>query len=116
MWYNGNFSHERDFRGKGPKGYKRSDERINEDIHDVLSSNEWLDASDIEVKVEESEVTLIGTVNSKRDKRLAEDLADGVFGVSNVENRLRVKLFSEETDDKNDSNKSTRRHSNHVLN
>lgn len=83
--------HRRDeWRGKGPKGYRRSDERIREDVNDRLSEG-YLDASDVEVTVSNAEVTLTGTVNSRRDKRRAEDIAESVSGVSNVENRLRVK-------------------------
>ena len=78
-------------RGIGPKGYRRSDERIKEDINDRLSDRPGLDASDVEVTVVNCEVTLAGTVNARRDKRLAEDIAENVLGVQNVENRLRVK-------------------------
>jgi len=78
-------------RGRGPKNYRRSDERIKEDVNDRLSDDYYLDASDVEVAVENSEVTLTGTVNSRNDKRRAEDLAESVSGVTNVENRLRVK-------------------------
>jgi osmotically-inducible protein OsmY len=77
-------------RGKGPKGYHRSDERIKEDVSDRLCDNPMIDASDIEVKVEGSEVILTGTVESREDKRRAEDLAESVTGVSNVQNQLRV--------------------------
>jgi hypothetical protein len=41
--------------------------------------------------VANTEVTLTGTVNSREDKRRAEDIAESVSGVTNVENRLRVK-------------------------
>ena len=34
--------------GRGPKGYRRSDERIREDISDRLMASDWIDASDIE--------------------------------------------------------------------
>lgn len=78
------------FRGRGPKGYMRSDERIKEDINDRLSEG-YLDATEIEVEVLKTEVTLTGTVNSRIDKRRAEAIADSVTGVTNVENRLRVK-------------------------
>ncbi len=78
-------------RGRGPKGYRRSDERIKEDVNDRLSDDYYIDASDIEVSVQNQEVTLTGTVNNRNDKRRAEDLAESVSGVSNVENRLRVK-------------------------
>lgn len=79
-----------EWRGKGPKGYRRSDERIREDVNDRLSEG-YLDASDVEVSVSNSEVTLTGTVNSRWDKRRAEDIAESVSGVTNVENRIRVK-------------------------
>jgi osmotically-inducible protein OsmY len=78
-------------RGRGPKGYRRSDERIKEDVNDRLSDDYYLDASEVEVQVENTEVTLTGTVPTRRDKRRAEDIADSVSGVTNVENRIRVK-------------------------
>ncbi len=78
-------------RGRGPKGYTRSDERIREDVNDRLTDDGWLDASDIEVEVSGSEVTLTGQVNSRAEKRRAEDIADGISGVKHVQNNLRVK-------------------------
>lgn len=81
----------REHRGRGPKGYRRSDERIKEDVNDRLSDDYNLDASNIEVAVENTEVVLTGTVENRYDKRRAEDLAESVSGVTNVENRLRVK-------------------------
>jgi osmotically-inducible protein OsmY len=78
-------------RGKGPKGYKRSDERIKEDISDRLGDDPYIDATEVEIVVANGEVTLIGSVNDRMDKRRAEDLAERVSGVKNVENRIRVK-------------------------
>lgn len=76
--------------GKGPKNYKRSDDRIREEINDRLT-DEWdIDASDIEVTVVNGEVTLTGYVNDKYQKRKAEDLAESVRGVTQVENRIRM--------------------------
>jgi osmotically-inducible protein OsmY len=77
-------------RGKGPKGYQRSDDRIKDDINDRLSDDPFVDASEVDVSVQNGEVTLTGTVRSRSDKRRAEDLADAVSGVRNVEVRLRV--------------------------
>jgi osmotically-inducible protein OsmY len=77
-------------RGRGPKNYTRSDERIKEDINDRLSDDSWVDASEVEVTVTNGEVTLTGTVNDRNDKRRAEDIAEAVSGVKNVENRIRV--------------------------
>jgi osmotically-inducible protein OsmY len=80
-------------RGRGPKGYARSDDRIRDDVSDLLSDNDRLDASDIEVAVSGAEVTLNGTVSQKGDKRLAEDLAESISGVKHVQNNLRMKDF-----------------------
>ena len=78
------------YRGKGPKGYMRSDDRIKEDVSDRLEDHSYLDASDIEIEVNKGDVVLSGTVESRYAKRLAEDLADNCSGVRNVENRIRV--------------------------
>jgi len=76
--------------GKGPKGYKRSDERIREDVCEYLLNHGEIDATDIDVTVENGEVTLSGNVTSRYEKHLAEDLADNVSGVADIHNRLRV--------------------------
>jgi osmotically-inducible protein OsmY len=78
------------YRGRGPKNYRRSDERIREDINDRLTEHEYLDASDIEVTVVAGDVILSGEVDNRHAKRLAEDIAESVTGVSNVQNNLRV--------------------------
>lgn len=80
-----------EYRGRGPKGYTRSDSRIQEDVSDRLSDDGALDASDIEVSVRGGEVTLSGFVDSKWAKRRAEDCADDVSGVTNVQNNIRVR-------------------------
>lgn len=79
------------YRGRGPSGYTRSDERIREDVSDRLTDDPGLDASNIEVRVSNGEVTLSGMVNSRWDKRRAEDIADDVSGVKHVQNNLRVR-------------------------
>ena len=76
-------------RGRGPAGYRRSDERIHEDVHQRLTDHPMLDASDIEVGVSDAEVTLDGTVPRREDKRLAEDIVAAVSGVSHVQNNLK---------------------------
>jgi osmotically-inducible protein OsmY len=80
----------KNFFGKGPKGYKRSDERIKEEISDALYRHPRIDASDIEVDVKDGTVTLRGTVEDRQTKRLAEDLAEDCSGVTNVSNQLMV--------------------------
>jgi hypothetical protein len=77
-------------RGRGPRGYRRSDERIREDICDMLTDDPYIDASNMEVTVKDCEVTLSGTVSSREDKRRAEDVAERISGVKDVHNSLRV--------------------------
>ena len=77
--------------GKGPKGWQRSDERVREEVNEALARHPEIDASDIEVKVQGGEVTLSGTVTDRRWKRLAEDVAERVFGANEVQNQIRVK-------------------------
>ena len=80
-----------DHRGKGPRNRRRSDQRIFEDVHQAMTDDHQLDASDIEVSVLNGEVTLDGTVDSRRAKRHAEDCSDAVSGVEHVQNNLRVR-------------------------
>jgi osmotically-inducible protein OsmY len=77
-------------RGRGPKGYTRSDERIREDVCDRLTDDAVVDASEIEVLVSAAEVTLNGSVGSRAEKRRAEDCVESVMGVGHVQNNLRV--------------------------
>jgi hypothetical protein len=84
-------------KGKGPKGFRRSDERIRETINDILTDDDQLDASEIEVSVQDGDVTLSGIVAEKDSKRRAEELVESVSGVSNVENRIRVSKDTSKT-------------------
>lgn len=77
-------------RGRGPKGYKRSDTRIHEDVCERLTEDPFIDASDVEVEVRNGEVTLSGHVSSRGLRHRAEDLAELVSGVTHVQNNLRV--------------------------
>lgn len=96
------------FRGRGPKGYQRSDDRIKEDINDRLTDDGQLDASEIEVTVEKGEVTLSGSVSERSDKRRAEDIAESISGVNNVENRIRVARGSTEQQNEKSETKNNR--------
>jgi hypothetical protein len=79
------------FVGRGPRGYRRSDERIRDDVCDRFTEHGWLDATDIEVAVTRGEVMLVGLVSSRAAKRLAEDVAESVIGVVEVHNQLRIR-------------------------
>jgi hypothetical protein len=74
---------------RGPKGYTRSDERIEDEVCERVARS-GVESDDLEVKVENREVTLTGTVRSREEKWWLESLVDDVFGVEEVHNRLRV--------------------------
>ena len=76
--------------GRGPKNYRRADERVIEDINEALTRDPDIDATDIEVRCEQGEVILVGVVESRRAKRLAEDVAESISGVRDVDNRLKI--------------------------
>jgi osmotically-inducible protein OsmY len=82
-----------EFRGMGPKGFVRADERIREEVCELLSDAD-VDATEITVKVDGGEVTLEGSVDSRRAKRAAEDVVYQARGVKDCHNRLRVHAAS----------------------
>ena len=66
------------YRGVGPKGYRRSDERIHNAICERMLLDPYLDASDIVVGVSEGRVTLTGTVPTVRMRESAIAAADRI--------------------------------------
>ncbi|MFC5087375.1 BON domain-containing protein [Microvirga arabica] len=80
-----------DYSGRGPRNFRRPDGRILDDVGQRLTEDGYVDASDIEVSVQDQEVTLSGTVSTLFEKRRAEDIADSVSGVTHVQNNLRVR-------------------------
>jgi hypothetical protein len=78
-------------RGRAPKGWKRSDDRIKDDICESLEYRSNINAEDIDIQVKDGEVTLSGTVRSRQEKRQIEDVVEQAMGVSEVHNQLRVK-------------------------
>lgn len=90
-WWGGDAEVERpSYRGRGPKNYQRSDERIREDVCERLYRDDRVDASDLEVTVEGGVVTMSGSVQDREMKRRAEDLAESCGGVRDVQNQIRV--------------------------
>ena len=80
----------RDHRGRGPKNYRRSDERLGEQLHQRLSDDPEIDASGITLEVTNGRVALSGEVESRRAKHHVEDLVDACPGVVEIDNRLRI--------------------------
>ena len=83
------------FRGRGPKNYQRSDDRICEEVCERLTMDHDVDATNIEVNVASGTVTLTGTVTDRHTKRRAEDIAESVRGVSDVQNQIRISRENE---------------------
>ena len=79
------------FRGLGPAGYSRSDQRIREDICDRLTDDDTIDARGISVRVVQGEVALEGHVGSRRMKEAASLCAADCAGVRDVRNGLNVR-------------------------
>jgi hypothetical protein len=77
--------------GKGPKGFRRSDERIKEDVCQALFDSYDVDASNIEVEVKDACVYLKGEVDDRMTKRMAEDTVENLKGVKDVQNMLTFK-------------------------
>ncbi len=81
---------DRNFRGVGPKNYRRSDERIFEEVCEILMGHPFIDASNIAVRVMDGVVYLTGGVESRETKRLAEDVVDDLAGVKDIRNELLI--------------------------
>ena len=77
------------YAGRGPRGYQRSDDRIRDEVCEALTRHPDIDASDVEIDVRGGEVTLRGMVDSRRTRRLAEDVIEDLPGVRDVHNELR---------------------------
>ncbi|HET9014225.1 MAG TPA: BON domain-containing protein [Thermomicrobiaceae bacterium] len=73
------------------RGYHRSDGRVEHEICYRMCERSQLDARDIDVWVGNGVVTLTGKVANRREKRPAEDVADSVPGVKDVDNGLSLR-------------------------
>lgn len=73
-----------------PRGYTRTDERIRDQICERLTFTSGLDVSEVSVDVDKGKVTLSGTVHERSQKYAIEDMADNTFGVTEVENNIKV--------------------------
>ncbi len=79
------------YSGRGSKNYKRSDARIEEDVHEALLRDRHVDATDIDVQVENGEVTLTGEVANLHERRRAEELVERCAGVRDVHNQIKAR-------------------------
>jgi hypothetical protein len=72
-----------------PRGYRRPDERIWDDVC-LRIARSGLDAGAVDVTVVAGVVALEGAVATRAEKWALEEIAAGVLGVVDVDNRLRV--------------------------
>jgi hypothetical protein len=76
--------------GRGPKGYKRSDQQLVDEASQRLERDGHVDATDIEVSAEGGVIHLRGTVPDRASKRRAEECVESVYGARDVMNELRI--------------------------
>ncbi len=76
---------------RGPKGFKRTDERLKDDIAVRLMYRHDIDSSDVILEVKDGKVTLEGTVPERWMRYAIDDIAESVLGVQDVENNVRVR-------------------------
>lgn len=77
--------------GKGPEGDGQPDDRIRDNVRHRLAEDPELDGISVEVAVENGEVTLSGTVDTRAARRRAEELIRSVSGIRHLQNGLRVR-------------------------
>lgn len=77
-----------------PKGYRRTDDRILDDIWSRVG-DVTADTDDLNIQVQDGRASLDGSVGSRPEKHRLEDLVAACPGVEEVENRLRVRRGTE---------------------
>lgn len=82
------------FRGRGPKGYERSDERLREIVCERLTDDPHIDASDVHIEVKDKVVKLTGHVPDRRTKYEIEDVVEHCGGIKDIDNQVRVRSGS----------------------
>jgi osmotically-inducible protein OsmY len=75
---------------RAPKNYRRSDDRVSEEVAKRLTRAVQLDSTEVTIVVHEGRVILEGTVPQRWMKHAIENVAATVWGVEDVENRVRV--------------------------
>ncbi len=81
-------------KGAGPKTEKHGDDPVLHAVHDALTHEPWLDATDIELAVAGGVVTLTGTVTTDQQKELASKTTSEAKGVTEVKNELTISANS----------------------
>ena len=83
---------EGEHKGAAPKSERSTDDPVAERVHDLLTEEPWLDATDIDVSVSDGVVTLTGTATTPDQVALAGKTAAEAEGVTSVKNELTVNI------------------------
>jgi osmotically-inducible protein OsmY len=88
--------HTNDHRARGPRRRKltMTNETLERNVTDELLWDPKIDSEAIAVSADNGIVTLHGTVGSFRQKREAKRAAERVYGVTNVNNALAVRILT----------------------
>lgn len=79
------------FSGLGPLAYDSAGDPLGEAVASRLTQHGHVDATHVEIVIDNGEVLLEGTVDSETTRRLAEGAVQQVAGVSRVQNLLQVR-------------------------
>jgi osmotically-inducible protein OsmY len=77
----------------------RPDRDVDRDVKEALRNDSATQKMPIQVAAKDGVVTLTGTVQSWQEEQLAERIADGVWGVKQVQNELKARFGAKRTDD-----------------
>lgn len=84
-----------DHRGRAPEGYRRSDQRLLEEISERVRDDPYVDGRSISLAVHEGIVRIDGEVEARWVKHHLEHIAARCFGVEDVDNRVAVRRGSD---------------------
>lgn len=73
-----------------PRGERSADEHIRDDVRNRLADDPGIDASGIEVRVDDARVVLSGSVRDELTRQMAEVVAFEAEGVRGVDNDLKI--------------------------
>ena len=74
-----------------PRGARRSDGQIKNELETLLREHGQVDSGDIQVDVRDGVVTLSGMVSSPAELEAAVGIADNIIGTKEVKNQLTIK-------------------------
>jgi osmotically-inducible protein OsmY len=83
---------EGEHKGAAPKSERNTQDPVAERVHDLLTEEPWLDATDIDIAVSGGVVTLTGSAPTAEQVALAGKTAAEAEGVTEVKNELAVNI------------------------